>query len=489
MDAKKICMLGVLAFFFLASSGCFDQQPSMTTPISSHGKYPGAGGDPGNCGATLSANTYYTLASNKSIAANVICYTFGGDNITLDCSGYSITYTGPSLGHGVGAPVISVANQRNVAVKNCLLNNFPTGPLFDTTNNITLSNNSIFNTSWIGFFIRYGDTNSSLYNNSASSSGLCYYIGPSSTNITAYNNTATLCSDEGYSFSQTAFNSTYANNTANSCQISLQDYQGAGNNFIGNTIYNSTQAIWLYQVHNDIITNNTITNTSTAIYFEYLSDTTSSNNTFLGNNITASVWVDDISSSPNYYNNSNSGNIYYFVNGTPSWSIFNISSNNSSNWANQGTSRPFNHTTVGGNWSNKWQDWYPWTGNINSTGAINLSISGVASKDVFRIIYSTLPATCIAATNQTNSVGIYNITNTGSSAYDAYFYVNQTISCMNLSVSNDSTCANAITLNTTHQKIYNALGGGSSVTIWAWAAADTCLPIPIPKFNVSASAS
>jgi hypothetical protein len=66
----------------------------------------------------------------------------------------------------------------------------------------------------------------------------------------------------------------------------------------------------------------------------------------------------------NTYNDSTTGNIYYFQNGTPSWNVFSIFDTNGDNYADTSTANqlPFNSTSVGNNWSGDGNDWHPYTG-------------------------------------------------------------------------------------------------------------------------------
>jgi hypothetical protein len=368
MDTLQKLM--VFLFVSIVFSGCIF--PPNPPPINH--PFTGAGGDPGACGANLTiANSAYTMTSDRTTTRSDFCYSIKANNVSIDCAGHSITYTGAAVADGNPPEGIYSDGHNTVTVKNCVINNFPQAIRYDGGNNHTVSNNSIFNTSWIAVFIHTSNTNSSIFNNSVRQSGVCYYIGLSSTNITAYNNSAYNCSGACYGFSE--FNTAgniYANNTGTYCTPGLQDYQGNRNSFINNTIYNTTQGLWFQSTQNDVITNNTINNASTGIFF---ATTNSGNNTFLANNITASIWVND-SNNTNHYNNSNSGNIYYFINGTGSWEVFNLATTSPPGWATSGTSRPFNATTVGGNFTGTGlpQDWFPWVGVISTTLSTNVYI-------------------------------------------------------------------------------------------------------------------
>jgi parallel beta-helix repeat protein len=65
-----------------------------------------------------------------------------------------------------------------------------------------------------------------------------------------------------------------------------------------------------------------------------------SNSYIIGNNITANRWVIDLDPD-DYFNDSVRGNIYYLFNGTPSWSVYNITDSDEDHWADAGSDLPF----------------------------------------------------------------------------------------------------------------------------------------------------
>ncbi len=102
------------------------------------------------CGVTLTLNT--TLDADYS--SNGTCFTIGNDAITLDCNGHSI------IGNGSGYSVF-VDNHSNITIKNCYINGFAYGIMFNNTNQSLIDNNTIFNNSDTG--IRFDNNNN--YNN------------------------------------------------------------------------------------------------------------------------------------------------------------------------------------------------------------------------------------------------------------------------------------------------------------------------------------
>jgi hypothetical protein len=86
------------------------------------------------------------------------------------------------------------------------------------------------------------------------------------------------------------------------------------------------------------------------------------NNSFYENNITSNHWINDGSSEINYYYNNSKGNAYYFINNTPSWSVYPTYANNTipnySNGLNEyNTTTLLNNEFVGSNVKDK----YPYT--------------------------------------------------------------------------------------------------------------------------------
>ncbi len=136
----------------------------------------------------------------------------------------------------------------------------------------------------------------------------------------------------------------------------------------GNLIYSNGSAIgaaiFLHESGgSNFFFNNTIISNQTAVFSD---NPDAGNNTYLLNNITALVWVNDnqVSSEKSHYNNATAGSIYYFVNGTPVWEVFDVIDTNSDNWADAGSAWPFNATTTGGRFIGVGlpQDRHPWTG-------------------------------------------------------------------------------------------------------------------------------
>jgi len=88
-----------------------------------------------------------------------------------------------------------------------------------------------------------------------------------------------------------------------------------------------------------------------------------SNSSFIGNSIRAGKWVRTQGEIENVvFNNSNSGNTYYFSNGAGAWTQFDIIDSTGNGYADKGADRPFNEAKLGTDlWDGEGQDLYPGT--------------------------------------------------------------------------------------------------------------------------------
>lgn len=97
-----------------------------------------------------------SLSSSASLGSDVsaggTCFSITGNNVVLDCRGYTITgsYAANSIG-------INASGRTNVTIKNCTITKFQTGILIDRTNNATLILNTLVNNSNSGINITKGD--------------------------------------------------------------------------------------------------------------------------------------------------------------------------------------------------------------------------------------------------------------------------------------------------------------------------------------------
>jgi hypothetical protein len=151
------------------------------------------------------------------------------------------------------------------------------------------------------------------------------------------------------------------NNITNS-SFSAWAYEGAacgavaGNNISFSAFHGQTYGVAFDSSSTDNLVRNT-TITSQSSYAINLVEC--GGNYFLGNNITSDLWVYD--EQANTYSDETTGNIYYKADGTPSWTIYDITSSTGSNWADEGADLPFSSSLSGGEWVGSSQDAHPWT--------------------------------------------------------------------------------------------------------------------------------
>jgi parallel beta-helix repeat protein len=85
---------------------------------------------------------------------------------------------------------------------------------------------------------------------------------------------------------------------------------------------------------------------------------------FIGNSIRADQWVYAVDLDNVVFNDSNSGNTYYLLDGAGAWTLFDITDSTGNGYADSGTNRPFNEAILGTTyWAGEGQDLYPATEN------------------------------------------------------------------------------------------------------------------------------
>jgi len=89
-----------------------------------------------SCGDTITVDTTLGINLTGCTGDGIVV---GASNIVLDCAGYTITGDGGATDAGVG----SNAGDSNVTVKNCIIENFGIGIIFDNSDNSTMFNNTI----------------------------------------------------------------------------------------------------------------------------------------------------------------------------------------------------------------------------------------------------------------------------------------------------------------------------------------------------------
>jgi hypothetical protein len=206
------------------------------------------------CTALNTANSVFTLTGNASSSGT--CFTIGANNITLDCQGYTVSYSTSALGYGVK----NSAGYNFTTVKNC---NFVEGSAAGNSNhgiyysdayNGTVYNNTIYTyrTDTYGIYVYHGK-----------------YHNVSNNTVIAAGNSAYNIYLLGASNSTVNANYLYAN-SGSSAQYALYLYNAAVSNMLSNNTVNTTLAsvgIRLFSGtdYNKIIYNNVTTGSGNAI--------------------------------------------------------------------------------------------------------------------------------------------------------------------------------------------------------------------------------
>lgn len=357
-----------------------------------------------SCQAISTPNTVYTLDQNVNInGAN--CFSLSASNITLDCAGYSIT--GDNTLGTVGIDI----TQNEATITNCELSGFETGIRFTQDIPATMYIlNSTVSSSLGKAFEKTHTTNNGLavyvnYSNfitTAPSSDAFYLEGDWSSiysnrnSFSAINGNAVTLNfgiQSGYidnsNFTTTNGNAFYGIDyiTLPITNSKFSTGNGAGIYLTNSQILVSVNncsifanGTGIYRDSNNggtnpslpfeffgVFSGNTIIVNGTAIKTEEIGDY-AGGASWYNNTIYSNIWVNDNYSSTTsshnlFYNNvTNHGNKYYFSNGTPSWEVFNITTENAPNWATNGSNYPFNSSTVSA-WIGDGNDWYPYTSN------------------------------------------------------------------------------------------------------------------------------
>ena len=431
-----------------------------------------------------------------------------------------------------------VLGASNINISNSTVSAYTVGIYFYAVNNSEITNVNV--SSDTGYAVELAASNNNSISNvtATSESGYAIDLLYSASNQ-IHNSNFTSTNNAGI-YMEAASNNTVSNTIANSVMnIGIMVYAYGNNNYFYNVSASGWDAIYIVSASNNIVINSTIFSNS-----EFgISLSTATNNTFLGNNITAPVWVSDTdvpycfdsgrclaegndnesclaisncawdgtcyspetcnggnqptceaigaycswASPVDSFNDSTSGNIYYFANGTPSWWGYNISTGSIPNWATSGTARPFGTTNTPTEWSGYGEDWHPWVGENapSPNSSLSFSITPPSTQDVYRL--GIPPSSCVQPLNQTDLSGIYTVTNTGPVPFDVYAMINQTLPCFNLTLSNTSGCGTGFNATAVGQLIYSGLQPGNSTMLWGYAYSSSCLTMP-PHFKVRVEA-
>lgn len=221
-----------------------------------------------DCITLNSANTYYQL--NASISNNTMttdCIIVSNQNITFDCDGYSITFTGNFSGF--------YSNQLNTTVENC---------------NISAGSGTI-NTNSVGIEFAFGANYGIIFNNNA-------------TSVNGY----------GISLSQASNNNLTSNNAIANLSSAIVVQSASGNILKGNnatsyvTLGGASAGIYFLSSSNSTLENN-YGSTIGSAYGGIMIYLNSNNNVLINNTGTSSSSVGIYINSANYVNLTNNTGI------------------------------------------------------------------------------------------------------------------------------------------------------------------------------------
>jgi parallel beta-helix repeat protein/surface protein len=244
----------------------------------------------GNNGVLDSAGTTYTLTEN--ITSTGTCLNVTAENVTIDCDGYSITYSTGGQNDTYGL----LSSGYNTTAKNCVINdgNWSGNSsrhgiyFYSNSDNSLIYNNTINVSNGIGIYSRYLDdcniTGNTIYTNVAAG-----IYSHNSANIFILDNNVTNNVNSGYDghaiHVYTSANAIIRRNTAVSGgrTILLQgDLSHTNYTVIDNTASSPAwHSIYMTNIHNSNIYNNNVTGYWAGFYIRL----SSSNNTFINNTV------------------------------------------------------------------------------------------------------------------------------------------------------------------------------------------------------------
>lgn len=245
----------------------------------------------------------------NSVSSTGTCFNITGSNLTLDCSGFTVTYGTSTVGNGVKA-----TGRNNITIRNCLIikgsgtdaNNI--GIDFSSINDSLLVNNTIrTNGTDHNYGIQLVNSNrSGIENNTIRTQGSTdrnygIYLFSNTTNVIARGNSITTNgsgADFGIAIESSSVNNTVINNTL----FGLQgDYIGVfmtdsalRNRIVGNVIISNSTKTGLtnrgmmarINSHNNSIENNSISSTAGQVSNVGIEVTESTGSRIRGNAIT-----------------------------------------------------------------------------------------------------------------------------------------------------------------------------------------------------------
>ncbi|VVB58145.1 Right handed beta helix region [Candidatus Anstonella stagnisolia] len=237
------------------------------------------------CGVLNVPNTAFNLTGSVSINGST-CFNVTAQNITLDCTGYSVSGDNTTSTYGI------YSNQFNTAIKNCNISNFATGIYFSGATNGTIQNTNASSTNAAGGLsgkgLRFdsGANNSQIINVTATADwGIIIAAGSNNNAFSGTIASSSTASGRGISIQ--------GQNTSIDCQgKSMAGANATGSYGIYSDSFNTTikncqissfqHGIYLQGSNSSTIQNTNASTTALAGYGIYLS---SSNNSAITNSM------------------------------------------------------------------------------------------------------------------------------------------------------------------------------------------------------------
>jgi len=277
------------------------------------------------CGETITASNTLTGDLIDCVNHGI---TIGAHNIVLDCAGFTIDGRKTNARHG-----INIGAYDGITIKNCLIKEFDNGLLTwaASTDNL-LTNNTFYNNTDYGVLFNSGSNNLRMINNTISDSpaGLGVWFN-SSTNITfseneIFNNNKSGLQLTGGAAAGVQYSNFFNNHIYNNLldgtytgNIILNSYVSR-NNITNNTIVGGTKfGFRIYSnVSDNIFANNTIANSTDHLILFGDGVPSCDNNIFIGNTFSKPsgyVFVVSLANGTTFIDNTFNSNILFSSNG------------------------------------------------------------------------------------------------------------------------------------------------------------------------------
>ena len=254
-------------------------------------------------------DTLYMLTGNlEGNKSDQICITINASNIMIDCSGFNVTGNHSGITGGISTYVTS--GVENVTVANCFVSNYTVDAFFDLATNVTIYNNTMYNSTNAIRFVS-GIRHSRIVDNVVhDTSDWGIRIDQANyTNVTgnfAYNNTGTCA----IGTSASALSSNYMlfednivlDNTLGMCALIAHN-----STFYNNTVRNNTDGFVAFAAwDNDFEYNRIYDNTASGLIVAVFSQYNEFTDNEIYNNFDGLLASDSANS--NYTNNTVHGN-------------------------------------------------------------------------------------------------------------------------------------------------------------------------------------